>query len=130
MPERGAVEQLVLSASLDRVRIPAEGLHGGNPGRRSRFAVRGANGELTEIPSGYTVLNADDAALVLEVAGGGFGSRVLGTFARNLCLATAVDRLAHAREVKVVATERVQMLVHQRSRQRERCVVDRVALGA
>jgi N-methylhydantoinase B/oxoprolinase/acetone carboxylase alpha subunit len=71
----GAVEQLVLSASLDRVRVPAEGLHGGRPGQRSRFAVRAASGQETEVASGYAVLHSDADALVLEVAGGGgFGA--------------------------------------------------------
>jgi len=48
----------------------------------------------------------------------------------NLRLAGAADRLAHAFDVEVVATEQIQVLVHQWGRQCQDGVVDRVALGA
>lgn len=56
--------------------------------------------------------------------------RPLRTIAEKHPLAGAGDRLAHAREVELVATEGIQMFVHQWGRQCQRGVIDRVALGA
>ncbi len=67
--------RLVLSASLDRIRVPAPGLHGGRPGRRSRFAMRKDGGSETEVETGFAILGGDESTVVVEVSGGGgFGA--------------------------------------------------------
>ncbi|MFN8535738.1 MAG: hydantoinase B/oxoprolinase family protein [Dehalococcoidia bacterium] len=68
----GEARQLLISSSLDRTRIPAEGLLGGAPGAPSRMTVVSPDGE-RDAADGYALLGPDDEAVVLVSGGGGFG---------------------------------------------------------
>lgn len=69
----GMTQELVLSSSLDRTRVPAAGSLGGGPGMPSRMVVETSKGT-RDAAEGYAVLSSDsDTAIVTVSGGGGFG---------------------------------------------------------
>ena len=62
-------EPIAASILLNRVRVPAAGLMGGEAGAPARFLVNG----VTADPSVQTILNQGDVVLIESAGGGGFG---------------------------------------------------------